>query len=242
MNNETKNLKYIIGFFLVLSIVASYYIGYMSARLGLNAPFISGTPSANNPTAAAEPKLIEEVAPITLSGDEVFKGNKDASMLLVTFTDFECPFCAKFHPTLNALYEANKDSKIVFKHFPLNFHKNAKEFATMFECVAKNQGNEKAVLFADNLFAENLISQGQITLSDALKIFMASGLSEGALTTCKSDSSISNKINNNYNDGVSLGINGTPALYIINTKTSKAVRINGALDQATLQAEFDKLK
>ncbi len=242
MNNDTKNLKYIIGAFLVLSIVASYYIGYMSARLGLNAPFISGTPSATNPTAAPEPKLIEEVAPITLSGDEVYKGNKDAPMLLVTFTDFECPFCAKFHPTLNALYEANKDSKVVFKHFPLTFHKYAKDFATMFECVAKNQGNEKATLFADNLFAENLVSQGQITSSGVLKLFLATGLSEGNLTSCKNDTAISNKINNDYNEGVALGINGTPALYIINTNTSKAVRINGALDQATIQTEFDKLK
>jgi protein-disulfide isomerase len=114
MNNETKNLKYVIGFFLVLSIVASYYIGFMSAKLGLSAPFIPANPSSN-PTAAAEPKLIEEVAPVQLSGNEVFKGPKDANMVLVTFTDFQCPFCAKFHPTLNALFDANTGTKLVLK-------------------------------------------------------------------------------------------------------------------------------
>jgi protein-disulfide isomerase len=242
MNNETKNLKYVIGFFLVLSIVASYYIGFMSAKLGLSAPFIPGTITQNPSAAAPEPKLVEEVAPVQLTGDEVFKGDKNANMVLVTFTDFQCPFCAKFHPTLDALFEANKGSKLVFKHFPLNFHQYAKDFATMFECVAKNQGNDKGVSFAEDLFAKNLLLQGQITSTDGLNIFQTFGLSEDTLNNCKNDSSITSKITNDYNDGVSLGINGTPALYIINTKTSKAVRINGALDQATLQTEFDKIK
>lgn len=45
MNNDSKNLKLIIGFFLVLSIISSYYIGYMSAKLGLGAPFIPNSGS-----------------------------------------------------------------------------------------------------------------------------------------------------------------------------------------------------
>jgi len=242
MNNETKYLKYIIGFFLVLSIVAAYYIGFMSAKLGLNAPFISGTGSvAKNPNQPEQPKLIEEVALYNLKGDEVFVGNKDAQMVLVTFTDFQCPFCAKFHPGLDALYKNNPGTKLVFKHFPLSFHQYAKEMAVMFECVAKNSSNENAVAFADKLFAKNLELQGQITNTDAFNIYKTY-LSASQLDSCKQDNAISQKIIDSFNDGANLGIQGTPALYIMNTKTSKAVRINGALDQATLQAEFDKLK
>jgi protein-disulfide isomerase len=164
--------------------------------------------------------------------------NNSKNLFLSPFADGP----VKFHTTLDALFEANKGSKLVFKHFPLNFHQYAKDLATMFECVAKNQGNDKAVLFAEDLFAKNLLLQGQITSADGLNIFQTFGLSEDLLNNCKKDSVITSKITNDYNDGVALGINGTPALYIINMKTSKAVRINGALDQATLQAEFDKLK
>lgn len=242
MNNESKNLKYIIGFFLVLSIIAAYYIGFMSAKLGLNAPFIAGTGAvAKNPSQPAQPKLIEELAMYNLKGDEVFVGNKDAQMVLVTFTDFQCPYCARFHPGLTALYKNNPGTKLVIKHFPLQGHIYAKEMAVMFECVAKNSGNENAIVFADKLFAKNLELQGQVTNKDALEIFTTFN-SASQLDSCKQDNIISQKIIDSFNDGANLGIQGTPALYIMNTKTSKAVRINGALDQATLQTEFDKLK
>ena len=244
MNNETKNLKYIIGFFLVLSIVAAYYIGFMSAKLGLNAPFITGnTPVAKAPAAQApEPKMVEEVAPLELKGDEVTVGDKNAKMVLVVYTDFQCPFCARFHPVLSSVFSKNSDSKLVFKHYPLPFHQYAKEFATMFECIAKNKGNELAVKFADDIFTLNMSLGGNITSKDANDLFIKSGISQDALSNCKNDSTISKKIADSTNEGSQLGIQGTPALYIINTQTSKAVRINGALDESTVQAEFDKLK
>jgi len=111
----------------------------------------------------------------------------------------------------------------------------------MFECLAKNSGNQAAVNFADKLFAKNLETQGQITNKESFEIYAQYG-SASQLDSCKQDNAISQKIIDSFNDGANLGIQGTPALYIMNTKTSKAVRINGALDQATLQAEFDKLK
>lgn len=243
MNNETKTLRIIIVSFVFISIVGAYYIGYMSAKLGLSAPFIkAGSPSANAGQDQPEQKLVEEASPINLRGDEVFQGKSDADMVLVTFTDFQCPFCARFHPGLKALFTKNENTKLVIKHFPLGFHKYAKGYATEFECIAKNLGSEKAATYSDELFALNFSKGGDVTDKDSIEIYKKAGLSEDQVKNCQSDAAIKAKIEADYNQGMELGINGTPALYIINTKSNKAVRINGALEESALQAEFDKIK
>jgi len=241
--NENKNIKILFATFFFIFIIGAYYIGYMSAQLGLSAPFIPNKGVVREPSApkdVPEMKLVEEVSPISLTGDEVSIGNQNSKYVMVTFTDFECPFCARFHPGLSAVQKAT-DAKLVFKHFPLSFHQNAKNFANMFECIAKNTDAQKAVAFADDLFAENLKSQGQIDLQGAKKIAYKY-VNDQNLQNCSSDSSITIKIENHFKQGIELGIQGTPALYIMNTESGKAVRINGALDQSALQAEFDKIK
>ena len=84
-------------------------------------------------------------------------------------------------------------------------------------------------------------SQGQITLDDA-KNFASKFINQETLNNCNSDNDIALKIDNSFKQGIELGIQGTPALYIMNTESGKAVRINGALDKSALQAEFDKIK
>ncbi len=241
--DNAKSLKILLIPFAVFTIIGAYYIGYMSARLGLSAPFIPNTGSAALGTNAQSPepemKLVEEVAPIQLNGDEVFVGDSNSKMVLVTFTDFECPFCARFHPGLTKL-QKDTNSKLVFKHFPLGFHPNAKPFANLFECIAKNSSANNAEAFATQLFAENLKLQGQVSLDIAQKLAF-NFINSQTAQNCSQDSAINNKIDSQYNEGLSLGIQGTPALYIINTQSNKAVRINGALDAAAIKAEFDKL-
>jgi len=241
--NSNNNVKILLVSFALFSIVGAYYIGYLSARLGLPAPLIpAGAPMAGTTQQQPEQpevKLVEEVAPIELKGDEVFVGDANSKITLVTFTDFECPFCARFHPGLTELQKST-NSKLVYKHFPLGFHQNAKPFANMFECIAKNSSFTNASTFADELFAENLKSQGQITLAAGKKL-ANKFINDQVIENCNNDNNINSKIDNHYSEGIKLGIQGTPALYMINNQSQKAVRINGALDGATLKAEFDKL-
>lgn len=243
--NNNSSLKILLVSFCLFSIVGAYYIGYMTARLGLSAPFMPNTGSNGKQAAAPadsqpDQKMVEEVAPIKLAGDEVFSGDANSKLVMITFTDFQCPYCARFNPGLVAVQKAN-NAKLVFKHFPLSFHQYAKDLANMFECVAKNSSFNNASNFADELFAENLKSQGQITVDSAKKL-ANKYINDQAIDSCSKDSSIAAKIDRDYKEGLGLGIQGTPALYIVNTQSNKAIRINGALDQASIQAEFDKLK
>jgi protein-disulfide isomerase len=56
------------------------------------------------------------------------KGNKDAKITWIEYSDLECPYCAKLHNagTVEALTEKYGDKlNIMYNHFPLDFHKNA---------------------------------------------------------------------------------------------------------------------
>ena len=70
----------------------------------------------------------------------VWVGGKDAKVTLVEFSDFECPYCGRFAPTVDQILADYGDKiKFTFRHFPLSFHTHAQKAAEAFEC-AKEQG------------------------------------------------------------------------------------------------------
>jgi protein-disulfide isomerase len=242
-NLQINKIIRLLSFFVVIGFVFSFYTGYILSQMKISVPFVSQESAAlgNSTTSPKEDNLIQQTSPITLRGDEVFEGKSESNLVAVSFTDFECPFCARFHPNLKDIMKNNPEIKVVYKHFPLSFHQNAKDYASSFECVARLKGNSSAVKFADDLFAGALVNQG-IRTSDVAKIVKDLGVSDSDLADCKKDSKITNKVEDDLNEGMKLGINGTPATYFMNLETNKAVRINGALDSVTIQAEIDKLK
>jgi protein-disulfide isomerase len=62
--------------------------------------------------------------------DSYVLGKADAKITIVEFADFQCPFCARFHPLINEVYKAfPNDVKIIIKNYPLAFHPNARSAA-----------------------------------------------------------------------------------------------------------------
>jgi len=104
--------------------------------------------------------------------DVVWKGNINASVSLVEFSDFECPYCGRFIPSIDELL-ANYSDKIRFtyRNFPLSFHPQAQKAAEAFEC-AKEQG--KAFEMHDELF--KLADQGSLSISSYKKVASELGL------------------------------------------------------------------
>ena len=63
-------------------------------------------------------------------GSSAIKGKKEAPVTIIEFSDFQCPYCARLQPTLSQVLAAYpEDVKLVFKDFPLSFHKQAKNAA-----------------------------------------------------------------------------------------------------------------
>src|SRR3989338_3231464 len=98
----------------------------------------------------------------TISSDSVlldgasleYLGSSDAPVTIIEFSDFQCPYCAKFHfETFSQIYEKYIKSgkvKFAYRHFPLSFHQNAQKAAEASECAREQ---EKFWEYADKLFS-----------------------------------------------------------------------------------------
>lgn len=168
------------------------------------------------------------------------RGNPQASIVLVEFSDYECPFCARFHDTPKNIMSAS-DGKVAWawKHFPLSFHQNAEPAAIAAECVNKLAGTEKFWTFSDMLIANQQKLSSSLYTTEASKL----GINGADFSTCLNDPQMKSNVSNELNEGASLGVNGTPATFIVSNENGKYTvleMISGALPQATVEAAVAK--
>jgi protein-disulfide isomerase len=111
------------------------------------------------PAAAAAPARQEPPAQTAAYkipvGDSAILGAKDAKVNVTVFTDYQCPFCARVDPMLQEVVkdpELKGKVNVVFKHFPLSFHKEAKP-ASKAALAAKEQGEDYFWKMSEKLYA-----------------------------------------------------------------------------------------
>jgi protein-disulfide isomerase len=187
-------------------------------------------PTANN-TDGEQPTKQVEVKPVNDS--DRIRGNKDAEITIVEYSDFECPYCAKFHETMEQImadYESTGKVAWVYRHFPLDqIHPDARPAAEASECVAELGGNDAFWNYSKLLFANTPSS----LTSDNLKANAISlGIDENAFNTCVSEGRHKAKVEDNYQSGMELAKNdrkfGTPYSVVIAKKDGTQVTIPGA--------------
>jgi protein-disulfide isomerase len=100
-----------------------------------------------------------------VTADEHIYGNPDAKVTIVEYSDFECPYCKQFQPTLKKIVdESNGNVRWVYRNYPLHQHSFEKLLAA--ECVAKLKGNDAYWKYADLLFG--LLKTGNDSVSEQL--------------------------------------------------------------------------
>lgn len=183
------------------------------------------------------------IKPIT-SSDKIL-GNPNADVIIVEYSDFQCPYCKIFHSTMNDLmYEYGRNGKVawIFRNFPLeSIHKDAKGAAIASECVFRIGGNEKFWQYSDYLFA----SSTEILSKDNLeKIATDLGIEKEKYNSCINSPEIDTKINADIADGKLIYENdpnfGTPYSFII-TKTGIQTKVIGAQPFLKMKELIDKL-
>lgn len=157
------------------------------------------------------------------------RGNKNAAVKLVEYSDFQCPFCGQFYPTMKRLLAEYGDKvSLQYKHFPLSFHPNALPAAEASECAAE-QG--KFWEFHDLDFSN------QAELSPAILPTWARslGLNMTQFNTCFASGKYKAKIQAEYAEGAAHSVQGTPTTFINGTLLSGAVpyeQLKAAVDAA----------
>src|SRR5690606_25132279 len=86
----------------------------------------------------------EDDLPVPIGADDAVRGNRNAYVTIVVFSDFQCPFCSRLVPTLDRVVESHGPDQVrlVFKHHPLPFHDKARPAAEIAQGVLALGGNE----------------------------------------------------------------------------------------------------
>ncbi len=143
--------------------------------------------------------------------DHVY-GNPKAPITLVEYSDLECPFCSRLHPTLERIVEENNDVKLVYRHLPLtSIHRNAEPAAIASECVAKLGGVDN---FWD-FISEALNNQTLLGESWYAQKAETYGIDSRAFASCVQDEKIASLVQEDVQEAVGLGGRGTPYVIVV---------------------------
>ena len=201
----------------------------------------NATPTSNNADTKKPAKT--EIALREISKDDHILGNPNAKLIIVEYSDTECPFCKHFHPTMKKVMEEyGKSGKVawVYRHFPLDvLHSKARKEAEATECATELGGNAKFWEYLDRLF-EITPSNDGLNLEELPKIAEFVGLDATAFNKCLDSGKYADKVEADFQDARSAGGTGTPYSVIV-SKDGTKTPVNGALPYPQMKQIIDGL-
>jgi protein-disulfide isomerase len=192
-------------------------------------------PGARTPPRPTTPPPIP-AEPISLEG-ALRKGNAQAPVALVIYSDFQCPYCGRFAqdtwPSLDTKYVRSGKVQVAFRHFPLEtIHPFALGAAEAAECAGQ-QGQFWPM--HDLLFA----NQKSLATSDLSAYAERLKLTGPAFQSCLSGATAA-KVRSDAATGAAIGVTGTPAFLIGRLHADGRVRVLDRLSGARPLADFER--
>lgn len=240
-NATTTQVLYALIIVLVLSV--GYLFGKVQTLESDNKPATTvqdnsteiGTQQDVNPdTLAEEPFIAEDLNP----GDLPPKGDPNAPVTIVEFSDFQCPFCRRFYEdTLSQLEEEyinTGKAVLYYRHYPLNFHPMAQATAEAAECA---NDQSKFWEMHDKIFEEQA-AQGTGTIEyteEDIKTWAGEiGFNQEEFNSCLDSGKYTEKVQTDFDEGTTAGVDGTPSFFI------NGERLVGAQPFEAFEAVIDK--
>ena len=201
--------------------------------------------AANNQAAApAEPDVNVTTS---IDNDPVLGDKKKAKVAIVEFTDYECPFCKRFHTdTFDALVKDYVDTGkaiIVTRDFPLSFHDpKATEAAALAECVRKEKGDAGYFAFAKSYYQNTLTNGKGLPEGKQAELIGKVGANAKSVAACAATDAVKEEIKKDVAAGSTVGISGTPS-FVIGTLSADGTvtgeRLVGALPTDGFKQKID---
>ena len=218
-------LERLVPILLFASIALAFVVGVLWQKVNsLEGGGVAGTKTVaeGNADADAQPQPQQGPAQGKLSDEQVEKipavtdddhvrGNRDAKVFLIEYSDYECPFCARFHSTAQQVLDEYGDRVAwVYRHFPLDqLHSKARPAAEAAECVADIGGNDAFWKFTDALLED----------SSALGDLVGAASNIGVnISDCVESGKFKDRVDGQYQAGVQAGVRGTPGNFVVNDK------------------------
>jgi protein-disulfide isomerase len=148
-------------------------------------------------------------------------GNPDSPIVLVEYSDLECPACKYFHPILSqVISEYGKKGQVawVYRSFPLTqIHPKAPKEAEAAECVAELGGNQKFWDYISEVFTVTPANNG-LDPAELPKIAGKIGIDTKKFSDCLSSGKYTATVSASYQTGIKAGVNGTPTTFLVLSK------------------------
>ncbi len=165
-----------------------------------------------------------------VQADDHIKGSPDAPLVIVEFSDTECPFCKRFHGTMQQVMDEFGDSgKVawVYRNFPLtSLHRKAVPEAIALECAAELGGNDKFWEYTDMLYEKTPSNDG-LDLALLPTFAEAVGLDSAKFNECLQDEEMMKRVQEDLDEAVASGGRGTP--YNVILYKGQQIPVEGAL-------------
>jgi len=159
-----------------------------------------------DPKAAARPAAPARVV-VPVRADDPIRGNAEAAITIVEFSDFQCPYCSAAASILRDIEHSYKDVRVVWKHMPLPFHSNAMPAALASE-AAREQG--KFWEMHDKIFSvqQGLSEEAYLRFAEDL------GLDVARFRTVMRSPAVRARIEEDASAARAIGVNGTPTFVV----------------------------
>jgi protein-disulfide isomerase len=171
---------------------------------------------------------------VPVDSSDHIRGNANAEVTIVEYSDLECPFCKQFHGTMQQAMAAYGDKvRWVYKHFPLDqLHPKADKEAEAAECAGELGGDEAFWAYIDKVF-ETTPSNNGLDLALLPVIAQDLGLDRVQFESCLASGKYAELVEAHFQEGMRFGVNGTPGSFV----NGQSVR--GAVPFETLQSIID---
>lgn len=189
-------------------------------------PLVVGTSSSAPPPVA--PPVRDEEGPVPIRAEDPRLGHDDARTTIVVFIDLQCPHCREVHARLAALQERTPSLRIVWKHYPLSSHPQARPAAEAAQGVYMLAGGA-----AFSTFAKKVLESPAPTRADFDAWAKEAGIPNAALARGLQAGKWAAAVEKDHADGERLKLVGVPTLYI------NGVLYKGNGSDESLQAEID---
>lgn len=252
IKNNESTAQSVNTLLIVLLIVAAFLIGSLWTtvqNLQKGASLSGGTtnnqvlptqPSVNQPPIVSVTKSATQAPKI--SKTDHIRGNKNANIALVEYSDLECPFCKSFHPTMKQVMETYKDKVMwVYRHFPLSFHANAQKEAEASECAGDQGGDEAFWKYVDAVFERTTTNGTGFALDKLVPLAKELGLDDVEFKDCLDKGKFAKLVQDQELQGQNEGVTGTPGNIVLNIKTNITQVLPGAVPFAQVKTVLDQM-
>jgi protein-disulfide isomerase len=171
----------------------------------------------------------KNVRRVSTERDHIY-GNPKAAISLIEYSDFECPYCKRFHQTAKRIVQAY-EGKVnwVYRHFPLEFHNpGAQKQAEASECAGELGGNDAFWKYTDAVYARTRSNGKGFPLANLAPLAKEIGLDADQFQTCLDSGKQADRVKEDLAEGGRIGITGTPANILLHNGTGETRVKTGA--------------